>query len=61
MKTYVLGGEEIHAYLLDFLQRLQHIDPAPTVWCSITESGEKLVQSLLDLVAVKYPDMLSGF
>ncbi len=56
MKTYFLGAEEVRAYLLDLLERL---DPMPTVWCPVTESGASLVTELARLAQSHRPDLLS--
>lgn len=58
MVTYFLGGEEVAAYLRDFLERLSKFDPIPTVWCPMTPSGNELLDALLDLVSESFPDLV---
>lgn len=50
MQTYLLGSEEVKAYLLDCAERLGKSDAGvPTLWCPIGESGEVLAETLLQL------------
>ena len=58
MNTYFLGKEETDGYLLDFLDRLQKAETMPTVWCPVTDSGEALVEALVDLIKVSFPELL---
>lgn len=58
MKTYYLGREEVHGYLRDFVSRLREFQPMPTVWCPVTESGDDLLQALLEVVQVECPELL---
>jgi len=49
MKTYTLGAEEIRGYLVDCILRFKTARKAPTVWCSITESGKSLMPEIRSL------------
>jgi hypothetical protein len=44
---------------LDFLERLNAVDPFPTIWSPITCSGNVLVKELLELVKAHYPGWAS--
>jgi predicted GNAT family N-acyltransferase len=57
MITYFFGREEVTAYLRDFLDRLARFEPAPEVWCPLTESGTALLEAMLDLVRDVYPQL----
>jgi ribosomal protein S18 acetylase RimI-like enzyme len=60
VKTYLLGKEQIQAYLRDFLARLETAESLPTVWCPVTESGRSLLRAMLELPeasAAKFADV----
>lgn len=56
MKTIFVGHEEVRGYLRDLLGRL---NPTPTVWCPITQSGRALVGALAKVVGELRPELLS--
>ena len=56
MVTHFIGGEEVSAYLRDFLGRLVLFHEIPTLWCPLTRSGNALLNQLLDLVE-QYPQL----
>jgi len=58
MVTYFVGQEEVIAYLRDFLDRLNGVEPFPTVWCPITPSGDILRRQLQGLVRRYHPDWI---
>lgn len=51
MHTVHLGAEEVNAYLLDLLVRLEGLGKAaPSIWCPIGQSGRELVRRLHSLL-----------
>ena len=58
MVSNFLGKEEVFAYLSDFLNRLGNFESFPTLWCPVTPSGNELLNSLLDIIGEKYPQLL---
>jgi GNAT superfamily N-acetyltransferase len=57
MVTYFLSKEDVRAYLRDFLQRLERLEPIPTVWCPVTNSGTNLLEEMLPLMRDSHPEL----
>jgi N-acetylglutamate synthase-like GNAT family acetyltransferase len=58
MHTYFVGDEEVRCYARDLLRRLKTFVQIPTVWCPVTQSGDQMLNALLEQVKQYYPDLL---
>ncbi len=60
MNTYFIGKEEIEAYALDLVGRLERLESFPQVWCPVTKSGDAIQKVLAPIIQAIRPQLLEG-
>jgi len=60
VNTYLIGKDEVRAYVRDLVNRLEKIDPFPTVWCPVTKSGDAIQAVITDALKAHRPERLNG-